>query len=180
MEETREALFQQAHELGIEKDEAYAILKRNGINERYIPENHKKYLGILSAHSKIMARILRVTNHKPDNFIPVDKCPVCGMEVERDFGRDGSLGSQHGWKCANPDQGAVSHFVIDRLERIRPWLQRNQGMSDPEMNSGMENNVEVSPSGGNLTESFKNISLDVPIEIIGLQRTEVLEPDLLM
>jgi hypothetical protein len=180
MEETREALFQQAHELGIEKEEAYAILKRNGINEKYTPENHKKYLGILSAHSMIMTKMLRVANHKPDNFIPVDKCPVCGMGVERDFSRDGSLGSQHAWRCTSTNQGTVSHFVVDRLERIRPWLQRNQGMLDPETNSGMENNAEASLSGESLTENFKSISLGVPIEVIGPQRTEVLEPDLLM
>jgi hypothetical protein len=179
MEESRDALFQQAHELGIEKDEAWAILKRNGISGKYTPENHKKYLGILSAHSKIMASILRVANHRPDNFIPVDKCPVCGGEVERDFDRDGSLGMQHAWKCLSTDQGVVSHFVTDRLERIKPWMQRNQGMSDPETSSETESVIDY-PSGEGHTENFNSACLDVPTDSIGLQITEVLEPDLLM
>ena len=157
MEENREAFFQQCQELGVQPKEAVEILKRNHINERYTPENHKKYLGIITAHAKGLEKLIRVANHLPDNFVPIDNCPVCGMAVERDYQRDGSLGAQHGWKCTNPEQTPVSHFVWARLENIRPWMQRNQGMSDPETSSETALWTEY-PSGDSPAPSFSGAS----------------------
>jgi hypothetical protein len=170
VEETREAFFKQCQELGVQPEEAVSILKRNHINERYTPENHKKYLGIITSHAKGLEKLLRIANHLPDNFIPLDNCPVCGMSVERDYDRDGSLRAQHGWKCSNPEQVPVSHFIWARLERIRPWMQRNQGMSDPETSSEMAPWTEY-PSGDSPAPSFSEAYSDAREEAIGQRET---------
>jgi hypothetical protein len=102
---------------------------------------------------------------------------VCGFKVERDFKNDGALGAQCGWKCTNPDQ-PTGHFVLARLEKIRPWMQRNQGMSDPETSSEISAETEC-PSGEGLTESFKNTYSESPGENIGPVKIDLSEQDIL-
>ena len=179
MEESREAFFQQCQELGVQPKEAVEILKRNGINERYTQENHKKYLGIITAHAQMLHQLIGVANKQRDAMVIMDPCPICGMPVENWHDMDGLFGGGYGWRCTNPEQGlGHNHFFQYRLEKIRPWMQRNQGMSDPETSSEICLET-VCPSGESLMESSSYDSSQLPIDSIGPLRTEELEPDLL-
>lgn len=143
---TREDFFAEAQKLGITPQWAVDILRRNGIQENYNPEHHDRYMKLLRDHVAAFKRILMIVNKQEDMSHPLEKCPICGQPVERNRALDGKYGCSMGWKCISPDQGLPSHFFKYQLERIKPWMQRNQGMLDPETSSETVTLIEC-PSG---------------------------------
>lgn len=151
-EHTRDEFFVEAAKLGFPGKWAVDILRRNGVKGNFDCSQYDKYMKILQDYAAGLKRLIAVANKQEDKSHPFEKCPICGAPVERDSKLDRMYGCQLGWKCLNPEQGKPSHFFQYQLERIRPWMQRNQGMSDLEVSLKM-NHMTESPSGVSLAVS---------------------------
>lgn len=157
-EHSKKEFYLEAQKLGFTPEWAVNILRRNGVKGKFDVSQYDKYIKMLRDYAAGLKRMIAVANKQEEKYsLPFDTCPVCGFPIERHSGLDGYYGCKFGWKCTNPVQGSPSHFFIYHLERIKPWMQRNLGMSELEKSSETPEQVSP-PSGGSLAETSSLVS----------------------